>query len=403
MLTFKQYLVEARNTHMEHLEDAIFNMGSKGINQSIILLNSLTKMLSSSGASKKVAVSTKWDGAPAVFCGINPENGKFFVATKSLFNKSPKINYTNADIDANHEGGLADKLKICLKELPKLGIKTIYQGDLMFTPEDLLKKEIDGEEVVSFQPNTIVYAVPSKSDFAKTLKRAKMGIVFHTEYTGKTISDLSASYKINLNKLKKTKDVWYDDAFLKDYSGSATFTTSERKKMEKLNKAVRDSIKGFPPKFLDEIQKNKQLFDMLKIYTNQRVRAGVDKNTVPMFIESVYSQLQKKIDKLKSEKGKQKKIAHRDEVIQYIRDNASKIKKVFEMHYAITQAKLYLVRKLEKVGGIKTFVRDGDGFKIADPEGFVAISSADGSAMKLVDRLTFSKNNFDPTLKAWSK
>ena len=133
MQSFKQYLNEARNTHLEHLEDEIVNNGYEGGLNAVNFLSSLrTMMLGSSGS--KLNVSVKWDGAPAVFCGTNPENGKFFVGSKSIFNVTPKINYTNRDIDRNHGGGLADRLKICLKYLPRLGIRGVVQGDLLFVP-----------------------------------------------------------------------------------------------------------------------------------------------------------------------------------------------------------------------------------------------------------------------------
>ena len=127
-------LSESKNLHMEHLEDSIFNEGSKGAVNALKFAESVADMLAGNAASS-FNVTVKWDGAPAVFCGINPENGKFFVGTKSVFNKTPKINYTNADIDANHghSKGLSDTLKIALANLKDLNIKGVLQGDVMFT------------------------------------------------------------------------------------------------------------------------------------------------------------------------------------------------------------------------------------------------------------------------------
>ena len=135
MQGFQDYLlVEDRNTHLEHLEDEIINNGTKGAKTAIEFLKSIKQMLQ--GGKGGSSISVKWDGAPAIFCGINPENGKFFVATKSLFNATPKINYTNADIKRNHSGALADKLITALQYFPKLGIKGVLQGDLLFTISD---------------------------------------------------------------------------------------------------------------------------------------------------------------------------------------------------------------------------------------------------------------------------
>ena len=206
-----ELLLEGKNLHMEHLEDAVLNDGRKGVYAALNFVKSVTDMLDGN-TSRGINITVKWDGAPAVFCGTNPENGKFFVATKSLFNKTPKINYTNSDIDKNHSGGLADKLKLALKYLKGLGIKGILQGDMLYSRNELDSQRIDGETFLTFQPNTIVYAVPIKSDLAKTIKSSKMGIIFHTAYRGKTIENLTAVFNPNVSGLRRTRDVWFDNA-----------------------------------------------------------------------------------------------------------------------------------------------------------------------------------------------
>ena len=232
-MNFTKFLTESvkkdKNVHLEHLEDEVLNRGVAGARDAINFLQSLRDMLAGN-AKTKTNVTTKWDGAPAVFCGINPENGKFFVATKGIFNKDAKLNYTDEDIDNNHPSeGLNKKLKVALAYLPKLGIKGILQGDMMFAHEDLKTETIDGQEYITFQPNTIVYAVPSDSKLAKTMLSAKIGIVFHTSYTGKTIESLKSSFNIDINHLSQTKDVWFRDAYFVDASGTATFTEEETK------------------------------------------------------------------------------------------------------------------------------------------------------------------------------
>ena len=226
MYSFKQYLSEAKNTHLEHLEDELINNGYEGGLNSVEFLKSLRNMLIGSSR-RKVNLSVKWDGAPAVFCGINPENGKFFVGSKSVFNVTPKINYTQSDIRKNHAGGLADKLSVALKELPKLNIKGVVQGDLLFTPGDIKSVSIRGEDAIAFTPNTITYAVPENTVLAKKIKKAKLGIIFHTTYNGRKMSDLKASFGVNVNRFAKTPSVFFDDASYKDTSGVATFSASE--------------------------------------------------------------------------------------------------------------------------------------------------------------------------------
>ena len=196
-MNFTEFLEEARqdkNLHLEHLEDNVLNRGVTGARESINFLQSLRDMLAGSSTSK-INVTTKWDGAPAVFAGINPKNGKFFVGTKSVFNRAPKLNYTDRDIDRNHpSGGLNEKLKVALAFLPKLGIKGVLQGDMMFTKGDIKKEQIDGEKYITFQPNTIVYAVPESTPLAKTMQAAQLGIVFHTSYSGRSLDTMKPSW-----------------------------------------------------------------------------------------------------------------------------------------------------------------------------------------------------------------
>ena len=226
MQSFKQYLNESRNTHLEHLEDEIVNNGYAGGVNAVNFLSSIRDMMLGSSRSK-LNVSVKWDGAPAVFCGINPENGKFFVGSKSIFNVTPKINYTNSDIDRNHGGGLADRLKVCLKYLPRLGIRGVVQGDLLFVPGDIKGVTIHGEKAIAFKPNTITYAVPQDSPLARRILRAKLGIIFHTSYSGSTMDKLKASFGVNVRSFNKSTAVFFDDASYKDTSGVASFTASE--------------------------------------------------------------------------------------------------------------------------------------------------------------------------------
>jgi hypothetical protein len=229
-MNFTEFLNEAKegkNLHLEHLEDNIFNRGVAGARESIAFLQSLRDMLAGRSQSK-LNVTTKWDGAPAVFAGINPDNGKFFVGTKGVFAKNAKLNYTNDDIDRNHPGaGLNEKLKIALAFLSKLGIKGVLQGDMMFTKSDLKTETIDGERYITFQPNTIVYAIPVDTKLAQSIQAAQMGIVFHTSYSGRKIEDMRASFNIDIGHLTKTKDVWFRDASFVDASGTATFTERE--------------------------------------------------------------------------------------------------------------------------------------------------------------------------------
>ena len=280
MQDFQDYLIEDRNTHLEHLEDEIINNGTKGAKTAIEFLKSIKQMLQ--GGEGGSQISVKWDGAPAIFCGTNPENGKFFVATKSLFNVTPKINYTNADIKRNHSGALADKLIVALKHFPKLGIRGVLQGDLLFTSGDKSTQVVDGKSSIVFTPNTITYAVPVvKSGFLglgrniyKEINSAKIGIIFHTSYSGKTIKGLSATFGASVTGLKKSKDVFFDDAMYKQTNPG--FTRTEEIAFDNILRMAEGSAYKAGA-FIDKIKKDKgplSLGVQLKTFFNTYIRQG---------------------------------------------------------------------------------------------------------------------------------
>ncbi|HIJ11150.1 TPA: hypothetical protein HA278_03785 [Candidatus Woesearchaeota archaeon] len=400
MKKFKQYILESKNTHMEHIEDSLWNEGSAGVVTATSFLSSVVDMLSGN-ATANINVTVKWDGAPAVFAGIDPETSKFFVATKSLFNVTPKINYTNADIDRNHSGELASKLKIALRYLSKLGIRGILQGDIMFT-DDTSIQTIDGDKYRVFKPNTITYAVPVGSTTEKEIKQAKIGVVWHTKYTGKTIKNLKASFNPQVNKLARTRDVWSRDADFRDTSGTSTFTKAETSVIHKLLDDIKSKTKSLSS-FIDTLVSNANIVKELKIYGNALIRQGGGKGaSAADLINYIDSKMQKYIDSLTSESGKQRKTIVKKELLGYLNKNITKIDTVFALHADIARAKIMIVRKLEQVKNIGTFIQTGDGFKVTAPEGFVAVDRLSNKALKLVDRLEFSRANFTVP-KDWAK
>ena len=391
MKLFSTFLSESKNLHMEHIEDAIFNEGSKGTVEAIRFLESVTEMLTGNSKSS-VNITVKWDGAPAVFAGVNPENGKFFDGSKSIFNKTPKINYTNADIDKNHPGGLGTTLKVALKELKKLNITGVLQGDVMFTSDSIEVQDIDGESHVTFQPNTITYAVPSNSDLAKVIKRAKIGVIWHTKYTGKTMATMKAGFNPNISKLGKSSSVWYDNASFKDTSGASTFTKAEVKTMRGYIDAVKKKFKS-AGSFVDELH-NSDLISEVKIYGNAQIRKGSSSLSAADFQKRMEDKMQTAIDNLKTDKAKAAKQKKMDNTMKFLSRNRKKLQSVFDLHDSLTQAKIFIVRKLEKVKSLGTFIKTDNGFNVTSPEGYVAIDRPSGNALKLVDRLEFSKLNF---------
>ena len=406
MYSFKQYLFEAKNTHLEHLEDEIINNGYEGGLNAVEFLKSLRNMLTGSSKSK-VNLSVKWDGAPAVFCGINPENGKFFVGSKSIFNVTPKINYTQADIRRNHEGGLADKLSVCLKELPKLNIRGIVQGDLLFTPGDIKSVSIRGENAIAFRPNTITYAVPENTDLAKKILQAKLGIIFHTTYTGRKMSDLKASFGVNVNRFTKTPSVFFDDASYKDASGVATFSATESEQYDSLLRMAMGSIsKG--KRILDLLKRQTNLLSVgarLKIFFNTMIREGQTIGNVKRlqadFRKYYASVLDDEVSTKKTEAAKRKYEAIRNEGLRFIDTYSDEIYFAIASYVTLQRVKNYLVNKMNQIKSIGTFLQKGNGFEVTNPEGYVAVDRM-GNAVKLVDRLEFSTANFS-LAKNWIK
>ena len=408
-MNFTEYLTESKegkNLHLEHIEDQVLNRGVAGAREAINFLQSLRNMLAGH-ADTKMNITTKWDGAPAVFAGTNPENGKFFVGTKGIFAKNAKLNYTDDDIDRNHPAeGLNVKLKMALRYLPKLGIKGILQGDMMFTKGDLKKETIDGENYITFQPNTIVYAVPTSSKLAQMMMAAQVGIVFHTSYTGQKMEDMKASFNIDIGRLATTKDVWFRDASFTDASGSATFTEEETKQITTILSLAGRTFQTIPALTLNRISSSDTILEYIKTFNNTKVREGkkitdTRAHTLEL-VRFVEAKLNKEIAKVKREDTKRKKAAEKTEIMRFFRSSAMNLKTIFDLQNLLVDAKLMIIRKLETIKSIGTFIRTDDGFRITAPEGFVAVSKTTGGALKLVDRLEFSQANFTAA-KNWSK
>ena len=397
MFSFKGFTTNDKNTHLEHLEDDIINRGSSGGVNAINFLKSVRDMLAgNSGA--KINTTVKWDGAPAIICGVNPENGKFFVGTKSVFNVTPKINYTTADIRRNHTGAVAQKLSVCLNHLSSLNIKQILQGDLLFT-NDKKMAAIRGEKMITFTPNTITYAVQADSSIGKKIARAKMGIVFHTMYTGKDMKSLSASFG-NVRGSGNSR-VWVASASYKDDSGSITFTKTELNTFNAQLRMAEGSL-GRASKVLDEMTSRASdplsVGFRLKAFFNHYIRnnkGSMAKVAVlqDMFRDYYENVLKTEIDQRKTEKAKQK---YRDILangLKFINQNKSGLYMAIASHVTLGNAKNTLIQKMNQIQQIGHYIKTGTGYRVTAPEGYVAVDRVAG-AVKIVDRLEFSRANF---------
>lgn len=405
MLNFKQFLSEEKNTHMTHIEDKVLYGGVNGTRDAINALRGLRDML---GGQHKGDVSVKWDGAPAVFAGTDPRDGKFFVAKKGIFNKNPKVYKTPEDVDADvASGDLAEKLKASLKHFSKLGIKGVIQGDLLFLRSDLKTRKIGGKDYVTFHPNTILYAVEAQSQDAREIKKAEIGIVWHTTYTGSSFETMKASYGVDVSKLKKTPSVWQQDAMLRDLTKKATMSEDETKEVTKLLSEAGKIFNQISGSTLRELEANRTLAQTIETFNNRFVRSGEPiKNTkkhVDHLITFINARYEKEIEKRKTEKGKQTQRDKRDEFLAFFsKDNKASLKKIFDLQAALVRAKETLINRLNRVKQIETFLMTNDGFRSTEPEGYVAIDKLGGNAVKLVNRYEFSMNNFSADIvKGW--
>jgi len=398
MISLKTFITEKVNDtnrlkHLSHLEDLVFEEGASGVVDAINSLVIYHSIIQRRPAPAKL--TTKWDGSPSII--IHHSSKDYWVASKSAFNKTPKLNRTEKDIEENHghAPGLVEKMKYALKYAKKLGINGTVQGDFLYTENDLTPMTIDGVKYVTFKPNTNVYAVPVSSDLARKILTSKMGIIFHTSYSGSDPATMTASVgTYSVKKLKKTPEIFFDDAYIKDETTDISMSASEEEQIVSIITKLKALQKALPVKFLNTLANHDQLAPMMAAYNNANVREGdyTSPQVANMFIPYIEGRFKKEIDKVKTEKAKIGRASARDELVKFITDNHSKLVFAYEVFSLLVSAKMMIIRKLNKLSTMKSFVQKGNSLVPTNPEGFVAIQ--DNRVVKLVDRLEFSRNNF---------
>ena len=390
-----------KNTHMEHVEEEILNRGKEGAEYAIKQMMMFADMLKGR-TNKKFRVSVKWDGAPAIIAGVDPESKKFFVGTKGVFNATPKLGTSHEEIDRLYgESGAVSKLHEAFDYLGKLGITGVLQGDFMFNETTLKKEEIDGQMMYVFKPQIITYAVPVDSDIGKRIGRAKFGIIFHTNYVGDTLGTSEANYDVDISKLKRTPDVWFDDAFFKDVSGSVLMTAEETAQAKQDLADAMAAYKAVPGAVWQALQSNEPFIQNFKIWINTNIRqqklAGDPGEFLNGFIDWYKQRVQGEIAKLKNQDPEKPAVKNRLQKIEsnmnFVNTNRKGLSAIIEFMKEITALKNLFIRKLNAVESIAHFYRTQDGYEAGSPEGYVAIDHV-GGAVKIVDRLEFSYRNF---------
>lgn len=385
MKSFLTFLIESLDVdklkHLEHAEDHIIHGGDEGVAHAADNLDDLHNLLT--GGKSKSKVTTKYDGSPSVVFGVNPENGKFFVASKSAFNVNPKLNYTDKDIDQNHghAPGLVAKLKSALAHLPKTMPKEggVYQGDFLYDKPDV---EEEGGKL-KFAPNTITYSADKDSAQGRKIAASEMGFVVHTKYKGKKLADMKAGFDVDHSKFKQDPDVNLVNPEVNDTSKSR-YTPKMQAEYAKHKDAATEAYKSTGSDVLEALSKHDAT---IKPYINQTVRDGTTPNSKD-YTKYLQDKRDKETSKLKTEAAKQKKADQYNTLIDDIEGNQKQYKSAFELHHHLQKAKDVLVNAL----GNPTDFEHTVGGKQVKPEGFVSIR--DGKPTKLVDRAEFSRLNF---------
>ena len=395
-MLIEDVLTEFKRTHLEHIEDIIITDGFEGGKAVVEYFRGLLLTLKGT-SSEAVKVSVKWDGAPAVVCGINPDNGRFFVGTKSVFAQSPKINYTKRDIANNHgTDDLGQKLLKCLVHLKKINMNGVYQGDLLFTDEDITRKNIDGKPHITFNPNTITYAVPEQSELGKQIDAAKVGIIFHTTYVGETLADMNASAGANIEEFSKNSSVFFDNASYKDVSGSAKFTDDETKTFLAEIDKLESLLSRVPRNLSNLFGANQDFVPFFQMYINAMVKEGQLPQNSTQFLQGFrkfyINRMQQQISGLKAQKAldlRQDKIKQMPQFLSKLR---APLQNMLSFYKQVQRMKMFVLKKMNQAMAIGSFQQTENGLEVTEPEGFVAVDKT-GNAVKLVDRLGFSRRN----------
>lgn len=374
---------EEKLTHLEHNEDHVMHGGVEGFNHAVNNLNAVHNKLL--GKNEDVDVQVKHDGSPSIVFGRHPETGKFFVASKSAFNATPKINYSDEDIEANHghAPGLVTKLKSALKHLPKVTPKTgVFQGDIMYT-RDKKQDDVQSESGQHhFTPNTITYSTPADSEEGKKIDKAKLGVLVHTAYHGPSFDKLKAEYTPDKSGFGSHSDVHLFDNS-QDFS-KTTYTPKQQAEFQGHLDAAEEAYRNAPKGTFEHTVPHEE---HLKTYINQTVRQGTDP-TVEGYKEHVKGKFQKEMDKRKTDKAKAQWADAIEKHTGHVDSNYGSFESALEMHKHLQGAKDTLVHALashqrydHSIGGAK-----------AKPEGYVIVRNNRPS--KFVDRAEFSKANF---------
>ena len=385
--------------HLEHLEDEMLNYGVDGCKAAVSFLKELRKMLGQQESGG--FMQTKWDGAPSVICGMDPLADIFFVGTKSVFNKdTPKICYSEEDVDSMYSGDLAEKLKFSYRYFSKLGIKGVIQGDLLYT-SDIRKETVDGELLYTFRPNTITYGIPVDHPIGKAAGKSKIGVVFHTHYQGTDLPTMQALAGAPVDTYNDIPEV-----LLVKNDTPMDMVGFSKAEMSKFNNYISkiERMCGICGNFLDELVTKTgttgdakfHIASYLKQFFNNEIKNA---RSIGKIDETMYDMLNFYEEKTSKELAKIKTVANltkkRSLVYDsqnYVVDNVYKFKAMLTLYKELQAVKQMVIDKLDHLEEFRTFVQTDKGYKVTTPEGYVL--HKDGDMIKFVNRMEFAYNNF---------
>lgn len=407
-----------KNTHLEHIEDLMLMFGEQGVKESFGYIDDLVKTFSGDPKNTK-KFSTKWDGSPAIFCGLDPADGMFFVAKKGIFNKNPQLFKSMEQIATDK---IADGLKKVfgyvfkyMKPLYDTGkLKDVVQGDFLYH-EGTRKvvRDVHGEDCVMFKPQLISYCIPDHDDLYDAAKECKVCVVIHARYpvtNANSVQDLSVNFGFDASHLSN-KDLLILTPFTSELGREMIITKGEKTKLIMWRRAAKSLL----PKcssFLNEMAPSHDdpwgMAYFLKQYFNAKVREGQKVSSASKFYKEYMNYWEQKYRKKISELKQPPKVAEWKmkmyKGMDFLEENKSQFIAMVGLYNTIQNIKNIFVPKLEKGERFKTYYyneKDGT-YEVGNQEGYVAIRESD-KAVKLVQRLGgFSQRNFEE-IKSWAK
>lgn len=369
-------------THIDHLEDLPLLYGSKGFKRAVTLLNDLVN-----NKSKLIQnISVKFDGAPSIVAGVNPENGRFFVGTKSVFSKTaPKLLYTLRDIKREYSAqqDLAVKLAEALLYLKGLGWKKVYQGEFLFSSNSKSIENIEGQDYVVFKPQLITYATPLSTDLGQQINRAKVGFVWHTTYDGDSMSDLTQRQGVNSAELGSNPNVWQISNQVQDHDQVINRSSGLNDLVKKLSRINVVAI--------DRLIAEKTLQSLIMMYVNKLV--GENKHfadtNIQDFADYATTKIMADANTDRKRASRQEKL---DQVLDHLNLHQAGYTLLQELYSTLSKIKQQVMKKLQSFGGLDAYLRQGDQLEPFSQEG-LSVYDKQGNLVKFVDRHEFSRIN----------